>query len=238
MKPFSVQIKINPNLHVRDPQGSKLGKKIIEHSVLLIAEKGLEDFTFRKLATKIGSNEPSIYRYFENKHQLFIYLLNWYWEWLIIRIDINTLNIKDASERLNIAIDVIIDSANRNAEIEFVDEELLHKIVVSEGAKGYHSASVDKHNEEGFYLAYKRLCERISELIREIDPSFPYPRGLASMLLESANNNLYFARHLPRLTDLSTSKGDLSSQVKEMMKFFVINLTHSDRAKEIDMISR
>ena len=40
MKPFFVQLEINPNLYLNDPQKTKLGRKIIEQSVLLIDEIG------------------------------------------------------------------------------------------------------------------------------------------------------------------------------------------------------
>ncbi len=227
MKSFPIKIKINPNLFIRDPQETVLGKKIIEHSVLLIDKYGLEGFNFKKLGKVISSNEASIYRYFENKHQLFVYLLNWYWEWLMLRIELNTINIQNPSIKLKITLDIIVDSANRNTAVEFVDEEILHKIVVREGAKGYHHKDVDKDNQEGFYVAYKLLCEKIAKILLEINPLFPYPRALASTLIESANNNLYFARHLPRLTDLTLEGEDLSSQVKQMITFFTLGLIQS-----------
>ena len=44
----SVQIKVNSNLYLRDPQETKLGKKIIQHGIQLIDEIGIENFTFRK----------------------------------------------------------------------------------------------------------------------------------------------------------------------------------------------
>jgi len=224
MSKVSVQIKINPNLYLRDPQNTELGKRIIEYSVVLIDELGLEGFTFKKLAAQIGSNEPSIYRYFENKHQLFVYLLNWYWEWLIVRIKINTMHLADPIEKLRIALQIIVDSANRNTDIEFVDEELHHRIVVREGAKGYHHKDVDTDNQGGFYLAYKNLCESLADLLLDVNPTFPYPRALASTLIESANNNLYYARHLPRLTDIDANGQDLSEQVKEMILFFTMGI--------------
>lgn len=227
MKPLVVNLKINSNLFIKDPQTTDLGKKIIENSVLLIDEIGLEQFTFKKLAEIIRSTEASIYRYFENKHQLFVYLLNWYWEWMIVRIDLNTLNISSSAERLAIALGVIVDTAKRNTAIEFVDEEALHRIVVTEGAKGYHHKLVDEENQEGFFLSYKRLGQRIADFIEEINPDFPYPRALASTLIETANNNLYFARHLPRLTDLDGRQEKLSQQVKEMLEFFTFGLLHS-----------
>ncbi|PHN05544.1 TetR/AcrR family transcriptional regulator [Flavilitoribacter nigricans] len=229
MKPLLVHLTINPNLYNKNPQKTDLGKRIIEQSVLLIDEIGLEQFTFRKLAEVIGSTEASIYRYFENKHQLFVYLLNWYWEWMIIRIDLNTLNIKSPVERLTVALSVIVDTAQRNTTIHFVDEEVLHRIVVTEGAKGYHHKLVDEENQEGFFLPYKNLCSRIADLITEINPKFPYPRALASTLVETANNNLYFARHLPRLTDLDGQDEQLPKEVKTMLEFFTFGLLHSSR---------
>jgi len=235
MKPFFVQLEINPRLFLKDPQQTKLGKKIIEHSVLLIDEIGLEQFTFKKLAEEISSAEASIYRYFENKHHLFVYLLNWYWEWMIARIDLNTLNIDNPAQKLRLVLGIIVYTANKNMAIEFVDEEVLHKIVVREGAKAYHHKLVDEENQDGFFLAYKRLCNKIANIISEVKPDFPYPRALASTLVETANNNLYYARHLPRLTDLKKdSEGiGLSEQVKKMLEFFCFGLINTENEDEL-----
>jgi AcrR family transcriptional regulator len=196
---------------------------------------GLEQFTFKKLAKVVGSTEASIYRYFENKHHLFVYLLNWYWEWMSARIDLNTLNITSASERLKIVLNLIADSANRNASIEFIDEAALHRIVVREGAKGYHHKMVDAENQDGFFLAYKRLCGKIADLIKTINPDFPYPRALASTLIETSNNNLYFAKHLPRLTDLKNDEQALTGQVKGLLEFFAFGLINNNFLSGVKM---
>ena len=66
----NIKIQVNPKTYVKDPETSTLGKRIIQNSILLIDEIGFEEFTFKKLGEKIGSNESSIYRYFENKHKL------------------------------------------------------------------------------------------------------------------------------------------------------------------------
>ncbi|MEL6863348.1 MAG: TetR/AcrR family transcriptional regulator [Bacteroidota bacterium] len=234
MKPFFVNLEINPKLFIKDPQQTKLGRRIIEKSVLLIDEIGLEQFTFKKLARTIPSSEASIYRYFENKHHLFVYLLNWYWEWMIVRIEFNTMNINDAYQKLKVALNIIVDTANRNTAIEFVNEDVLHRIVVREGAKAYHHKLVDEENSDGFFLAYKRLCCKIADILEEINPQFPYPKALASTLVETANNNLYFARHLPRLTDLEgkSSDEDLNQQVKDMLAFFSFGLVNQKRQEE------
>lgn len=230
MKRLLVQLDINENLYLKNPQETKLGKKIIEHSVLLIDQIGLEQFTFKKLAETIHSSEASIYRYFENKHHLFVYLLNWYWEWMIARIELNTLNVDNPVRQLKVALGIIVDTANKNMVFEFVDEDVLHRVVVREGAKGYHHRLVDEDNKDGFFLSYKRLCNNIASIITKINKDFPYPKALASTLVETANNNIYFAKHLPRLTDLSVKENGkrLNDQVKEMLEVFCFGLLEKE----------
>ena len=87
------KIQINPKIFVKDPETSTLGKKIVEHSILLIDEIGFDNFTFKKLGDRIGSNESSLYRYFENKHKLLIYLSSWYWSWMEYKLVFTTSNI-------------------------------------------------------------------------------------------------------------------------------------------------
>ena len=62
----NLRINIPSSVYIKDPESSDLGKRIIEHSICLIDEIGIEAFTFKKLGDAIGSNESSIYRYFEN----------------------------------------------------------------------------------------------------------------------------------------------------------------------------
>ncbi len=97
-------------------------------------------------------------------------------------------------------------------------------VVVREGTKGYHHKWVDEENKEGFFLSYKQLTQQIADLLLEINPDFNYPKATASMLIETANNNLYFARHLPRLTDLTGEGSNLSSQITKMLEFYAFNL--------------
>ena len=66
----NLKIAVPEKIYVKDPESSILGKRIIEHSIILINDIGFDSFTFKKLGEKIGSNESSIYRYFESKHKL------------------------------------------------------------------------------------------------------------------------------------------------------------------------
>lgn len=218
MTNISIRLTINEKLYLRDPQATDLGQRILQNSILLIDEVGFEGFNFRKLSQRINSTEASIYRYFENKHLLFVYLLNWYWEWMKFRIDFNTMNIKDPVQRLKIALNAIVDTAKRNTSIEFIDEDILHRIVVAEGTKGYHTKSVDEKNEDGFFLSYKSLCKKIADILLEINPDFPYPRSLACTLIETANNTIYFAQHLPRLTDIEADSPNFTQNIEKMLE--------------------
>jgi AcrR family transcriptional regulator len=220
---ITIQLKLNEKLYLRNPQDTKLGRKIIQHSILLIDEIGFESFNFKKLAERISSTEASVYRYFENKHLLLIYLLNWYWEWMKFSIEFNVMNIKDPWQKLHIAIHSIVDTSRRNASIGFVDEDVLHRIVLAESTKAYHTKGVDEENKSGFFAALKSLAKCLADIILEASPRYPYPRALASTLLDMANNHTYYARHLPSLTDITIQDGDLN-QVVGLLEHFALGL--------------
>ena len=79
---LQLRIKMNEKLFLRDPESTELGRKIVREAVKMIEQLGFEDFTFKKLAEKTGTTEASIYRYFENKHRLLLYIIAWYWAWM------------------------------------------------------------------------------------------------------------------------------------------------------------
>jgi AcrR family transcriptional regulator len=220
---IGITITLNEGLYVRDPQGSPLGREIIRNSIILIDELGFEAFNFRKLAMRMKSTEASVYRYFENKHRLLLYLVAWYWEWVSYIIDIHSMNVDDPKHRLRIIIQAFLLATKENPSTEYVNESILHRIIIAEGAKAYHTHSVDGENKEGFFQNYKQLAEKVAGVIHEINPEFPYPRALASSLFEMANNNIYFAQHLPRLTDVAVKKDDFN-EVEEMLNHFAFGL--------------
>ena len=210
---IGIKISLNKGLYLRDPQETSLGQKIIKYSILLIDEIGFEAFNFKKLAQRMESTEASVYRYFENKHLLLIYLVSWYWEWVSYLIDIHTMNIEDPKRRLQIMIETMVYASKDNPSIEYVNESVLHRLIIAEGTKAYHTKAVDEENREGFFLNYKRLAAKVADVILELKPDFPYPHALASNLFEMANNHIYFALHLPRLTDVEV-KGEITSREK------------------------
>jgi len=197
-----IGIKINTKVFKKDPLSSDLGGDILRNSVELIEELGFEDFTFLKLAKHIGSTEASVYRYFENKHNLLAYLTMWYWSWMEYRIFVTTLNIDDPKVQLERAIKCLTDEVKEDLEIYQFDEIKLQRIVIIESSKVYFSKKVEEDNEHGFFIVYKDLVQRVADFILEIKPDFKYPHMLVSTIIEGAHHQRFFASHLPRLTDI------------------------------------
>ena len=220
---IGIKIKLHSGLYIRDPQETTLGLKIIKHSILLIDEIGIEAFNFKKLAERMESTEASVYRYFENKHLLLIYLLSWYWEWLIYMIDINTRNIEDPKRKLKIIIRTLVDATEDHPATDFVNEQALHNIVVAEGTKAYHTKLVDKENREGFFQSYKQLTQKVSAIIQEVNPDFLYPKALASSLFEMVNSQIFYGKHMPSITEVKVKEGDFKG-VEQVLAFFAFNL--------------
>ena len=73
---YKISFTVNDKIYLRDPEGTELGREIVKNAIDLIYELGFEGFTFKKLAIQIKTTEASIYRYFENKHRLLLYILN------------------------------------------------------------------------------------------------------------------------------------------------------------------
>ncbi|TLX78349.1 TetR/AcrR family transcriptional regulator [Labilibacter sediminis] len=220
-----IKISLNKGLYLKDPQDSELGRSIIKNSIILIDEFGIESFTFKKLAAHIKSTEASIYRYFVNKHLLLLYLVNWYWEWVNFLISINTINITDSKTKLQIIIHSFVSASQENPVVDYVNESILQKIVISDGMKTYHTKEVDNENSKGFFKSYKNLVLTVSKVISEVNPNFKYPYTLATNLFEMSNNHIFFAQHLPRLTDVSIVENE-NNEVEKMLNYFVEKLLY------------
>ena len=205
----TLRLQINEKLFLRDPQETALGRKIIQSSIKMIDELGLEGFTFKKLSAEIQSTEASIYRYFESKHKLLIYLMSWYWNWLEYQIDYSTNNIQDPKERLSIALKMITEVNVNDDYFPDIDETALQRIVIYESDKAYLTKHVDDDNKDGSFLGYKSLCAKVASFIKEINPNYEYPNALTSTCLEASHQQIFFARHLPRLTEHQYDNGQV-----------------------------
>lgn len=209
---------VNQSTCLKDPTQSELGKKILSESINLISEIGLEQFTFKKLAIEIHSTESSVYRYFENKHKLLVYLANWYWSWLQNKILAKTYGNRSAFYKLETSIELLASPIEQDDTYDYIDQKKLYNIIISEGPKVYLIKDVDTENEQGAYLAYKRLCNQLADFILEINPKYKHSHTLASTIIETCHNQIFFSEHLPKLTDVSEDD-------YEELKDFLIQLT-------------
>ncbi|MEI6865883.1 TetR/AcrR family transcriptional regulator [Flavicella sp.] len=221
MKDLHIPIEIDSELYTKNPDSSELGKKIISNSIELIYELGFEQFTFKKLGLKTNSPESSIYRYFNNKHRLLIYLTSWYWTWMEYKLVFATTNIESPSERLHITLDLLTKPVLIDNDFSYVNEILLSGIIFSESIKTYHTKNVDEANSKGSYTAYKTVVNRVAQIILEIKPSFPYPHMLISTVIEGAHHQKYFSEHLPELTDLAEDRNAITNFYKELVFNFL-----------------
>ncbi len=197
----SLKIVVNDKLYIKDPESSDLGKRIVENSIVMIHKMGFENFTFRKLGTEIKSNESSVYRYFESKQKLLLYLTSWYWGWLEYRLVLATTGIPDPEQKLAKAIEIATQTTVKDSIFVHIDEELLNKIVINEFSKSYLTKEVDSKNKEGYFGIYKRLVTRLKEMILVVNADYVYPSSLASTILEGSLHQHFLKDHFPSLTD-------------------------------------
>jgi len=214
---LNVLIQVEEQLYVRNPAISKLGQKIITTSIEMINALGFEKFTFKKLSIKIQSTESSVYRYFENKHQLLLYLTSWYWNWMFYKIYMATVNIDSSIIKLKNAIDILTKDTKEDEAILYVNEILLNKIIITESSKAMHTKNVDEENENGCFEAYKKVINKIADLVLEINPTFQYAHMLVTTVIEGAQQQQYYINHLPSLTDNAKVEDTIATFYNEMV---------------------
>lgn len=213
-----ISLQVNSKLYLKNPESSDLGKKIIIGSIDLIDSEGYEEFTFKKLGKVIHSSEASIYRYFENKHNLLLYITWWYWAYHEYELVLSTTNISNPETRLKIAIEKLVSLKTDVRVSDIYDLAKLERIVISESSKSFLVKRVDELNSSlHAYAGYKNLVARVSQIILEINPSFKYPNMLVSTLIEGAHLQRYFAIHLPKLTNTIEGEDSIETFYKRMV---------------------
>lgn len=197
---FSFKFLLNDKIYIKDPDSSELGQKIVENSIILIAQNGFESFNFKKLGEVIQSNESSIYRYFENKHKLLVYLCSWYWSWIEYELVINTSNVDNPLEKLKKAVMVVTQKNEYLQSNGHVNIDMLYKIVVEEFVKTLYTREVDEENKYGYFSIYKRVINRLVDMVVQVNPSYPYPQSLVSSVVQGALHQHFLMGHLKTIT--------------------------------------
>lgn len=198
-----LKIRIPSRIYLKDPESSELGLRILKESINLIHQLGFESFTFKKLGIKIGSPESTIYRYFENKHKLLVYLSSWYWAWLEYRVVFSSINISSPEEKLKNIIKTISANVQEDGNFKHINEIKLQQIVISESSKAFLTKEVDNENKDGYFRCYKNLCNRIAEIVLEVKPNYQFAHTLVSIMLEGIHQQKFFGSHLPNVTDVA-----------------------------------
>ncbi len=199
------KIEIPQGIYLKDPESSALGKKIIENSILLIEEVGFENFNFKKLGKLINSNESSIYRYFESKHKLLVYLTSWYWSWIECQLVIETYSISNNDEKLKKAIEIVTRTTKKDTNYSHINEVILNQIVINENSKSYLTKNVDAENKEGCFISYKRVVQRFSEIILAYNTTYDFNLSLASTIIEGALHQHFIKTHFKSITNCNSN---------------------------------
>ncbi|WP_194851284.1 TetR/AcrR family transcriptional regulator [Nonlabens antarcticus] len=197
----NLKVEINEKIYVKDPESTDLGKRIIESSIHMIHDMGFEQFTFKKLGKEIGSNESSIYRYFESKHRLLLYLTSWYWGWMEYQLVIKIIPISDPITKLNTAVKILTREIVQDVNFKHIDEVTLSKIVIEENSKSFMTKGVDEENKEGYFSIYKRLVLRLRAMIVAVNPDYAFATSLSSTIIEGSLHQHFLERHFTALTD-------------------------------------
>lgn len=201
----NIKIEIPKGIYLKDPESSSLGKKIIQNSIILIEEIGFEDFNFKKLGQLISSNESSIYRYFESKHNLLTYLTSWYWSWIEYQLVIETYSVNNSKEKLHKAIEIVTRTTEEDNKYSHINEVLLNLIMINESSKSFLTKDVDIENNEGYFISYKRVVQRLSEIIKSYNATYQYPLSLASTVIEGALHQQFLKVHFKSITNCNNN---------------------------------
>lgn len=217
---FQVTFRVNDKVFLKDPESTELGREIVNKGIDLIFKLGFEAFTFKKLALEMDTTEATIYRYFENKHRLLLYILNWYWSYLEFLVVFKLQNVKDTKTQLKTIVHLLTHELPESSGRLDYNKKHLNQIVISESSKVYLVKEVNEINKEQVFKPYKDLCAKIADVMAAHNPKYKYPRSLSSTLIETAHSQQFFSVYLPKLTDVQPkTKAEFTASFLEEMVF-------------------
>ena len=121
-------------------------------------------------------------------------------------VDFTIQNIQNPKEKVTKIINLLTQSLPESVGQLDYNKSFLNQIVLSESSKVYLIKEVKEINSFQVFKPYKDLCNKISEVMLSLNPSYTYSRSLSSTLIETAHSQQYFSKNLPRLTDVSNEK--------------------------------
>lgn len=213
------QVHIPSRMAQHDPSLSRTGLKILNTAIQMIADEGYEVFHLSRLAEKADTVESTVYRYFENKHKLLLYISGWYWAYLDFSIDYESRNLNEPRQILNKAIEMMAgkDLPQNNSLIG--DPQLIHRIIIMEFSKIYITQLALEDNKEGYFVYFKSFVNKIAKLLSEVMSGYKFPRSFAFLLVSGIYQQAYVAEKLPALSEF-----DFKEPLDKFLSRFMNNL--------------
>jgi hypothetical protein len=112
-----------------------------------------------------------------------------------------TSNVTDPMAKLKKAITVVTEKVEDDQNTLHINESILNKIIIKEFTKTLLTKEVDEENKTGFFLVYKRIINRIIEIIIEVKPDYAFAKSLASSIVEGALHQHFLKDHLKTITN-------------------------------------
>ena len=224
---INISISVHPNTYLRDPMDTTLGKKIIKHSIDILSETGYQCFNFRNLAKDMKSTEASVYRYFENKHMLLVYLCSWYWDYLNYLIEIDTRNVTDPEQKLKIAVRTIVNGPSAPNPSDFIDQSKLSTIIVENFFKAMFNKTTTVEEKENLFANYRNLNANLTAIVKEYNADFKYPCAIASTIIKMSIDHSYYADQICSLTEITNCIQTKRAQIEDMINHFIQKLLAS-----------
>jgi len=225
MSSINLHLRPDPALSLKDPEATELGRSVLAGGLELMNELGLEAFTFKKLADRIGCTEVSLYKYFPNKHRLLQYYFQLYWLWLRQLCGRHAERAKNPREGLEHVVQAICGVWPKELPHTQLDAHALRKLVIEEGMKSYLHK-----NARRLFMPYKELSAFVAERITDCRADVPWPRSFATTVIEMAHSLPFAMEHLPSLTELSSRK-DLKLLAQHLLHRTLTYIDHAQPLK-------
>lgn len=226
MNATHIHLRPDASLSLRDPEATELGRAILVQGLALMTELGLEAFTFKKLAARVGCTEVSLYNYFPNKHRLLQYYFQLYWLWVRQLCGRHAERTNDPQVALKAVVETICGVWPKDAPALQMAPRDLRLLVIEEGMKSYLHKNVDADNARRLFMPYKELSAFVAERLVACRADVPMPRSFATTVIEMAHSLPFAMEHLPSLTELSNRK-DLKHLAKHLYDRTITYLEHA-----------
>jgi len=209
---------------LKDPRQTKLGRSIVKNGIYMIAELGFEEMNFKKLGKAIGSPEASIYRYFENKHKFLLYIMAMYWGMIDQHCEKIIHSRNGHEEKIYSILELLCTSPDIPFGNVKIPGEVIYAVVIGESVKTFMTKHVDADNHHGAFRTLKSTTSHLAELLSEYSPDYPFPKALASTIIEMSLYQRYFSEHLPSMTDIGKHQS-----IVDDLKQWIIGLLRATR---------